>query len=275
MNGSARALFKDADALHGTDAWRTPTRYIAQCNDIRIEASRRDMGIAVARPIAGFDKIAECIAEFEYASKGYGDAGRQAYDLTMEKEDLLQALPGEFSELALWMATGKSQSFQGSKDYVITMSGRILFTKKQFPHHAVVQGPGAGNGDGGAELLAAPATADPGEMLAAVMGREGKSNRGGGVGGGRGGGGGAPRRDPALLRDTGPGAEGAERPPRQCPNCGGIHAGRKCPKPPVFVKGSTCWNGKQGSHTRAQCIAGGLLKAIEDRRVHGMDQPDH
>jgi hypothetical protein len=184
VSGSADTLFKGADALQGVDAWRILTRYILQGKDIRIETLRREMKIAVARPISGLDKMEEGIAEFEYAIKQYEDAGGEAYDLEMKKNDLLQVLPGELSELLLWMATDKNQSFQGFKDHVITMSGRILFNKRKSPLHAVVepqpqspaQEPGGDN-----ELMAALASGDADEILAAVTKWKGRTpNRGGG-----------------------------------------------------------------------------------------------
>ncbi len=67
VSGSAESMFKGADALQGVDAWRVLTRYILQGEDIRIETLRRDMKLAVARPIAGLDKMEEGIAEFEHA----------------------------------------------------------------------------------------------------------------------------------------------------------------------------------------------------------------
>ena len=75
VSGSADTLFKGADALQGIDAWRILTRYISQGKDIRIEALRREMKIAVARPISGLDRMQEGIAEFEHAIKQYEDAG--------------------------------------------------------------------------------------------------------------------------------------------------------------------------------------------------------
>ena len=56
-SGSADSPFNGADALHGIGAWRTFTRYIRQGKDVRIEALRREMKIAVARPISGLDEM--------------------------------------------------------------------------------------------------------------------------------------------------------------------------------------------------------------------------
>ena len=69
VSGSADSLFKGADALQGIDAWRILTRYILQGKDIRIETLRREMKVAIARPISGLDKMEEGIAEFEHAIK--------------------------------------------------------------------------------------------------------------------------------------------------------------------------------------------------------------
>ena len=41
---------------------------------------RRDMKVAVARPITGLDKMGGVIAEFEHAIKEYEDAGGEVYD---------------------------------------------------------------------------------------------------------------------------------------------------------------------------------------------------
>ena len=121
--------------------WRILTRYIPQGKDIRIETLRRDMKIAVARPISGLDKMQEGIAEFEHAIKQHEGAGGEVYDLHMKKNDLLQVLPDDLSALLLWMASDKGMSFQEFKDHVITMSGRILFNKKKAPLHAVAPEP--------------------------------------------------------------------------------------------------------------------------------------
>jgi hypothetical protein len=131
VSGSADTLFKGADPLQGIDAWRIMSRYILQDKDIRIETLRRDMKIAVARPISGLDKMQEGIAEFEHALNEYEDAGGERYDPYMKKNDLLQVLPGELSELLLRMATDKGMNFQEFKDHVINMSGRIRFNKKK------------------------------------------------------------------------------------------------------------------------------------------------
>jgi hypothetical protein len=112
VSGSAETMFNGADALQGIDAWRAITRYILQGKDIRIEALRRDMKLAVARPILSLEKMEEGIAEFEHAIKQYEDAGGEVYDPAMKKNDLLQVLPGELSELLLWMATDKGKCFQ-------------------------------------------------------------------------------------------------------------------------------------------------------------------
>ncbi len=53
VSGSADSLFKGADALQGIDARRILTRYILQGKDIRIETLRREMKVAIARPISG------------------------------------------------------------------------------------------------------------------------------------------------------------------------------------------------------------------------------
>ena len=111
VSGSADTLFKGADDLQGVDAWRILTRYISQGKDIRIEQLRRDMKAVVARPITGLDKMEEGIAEFEHAIKQYEDAGGEAYDPAMKKNDLLQVLLGELSELMLWMATDQGKNF--------------------------------------------------------------------------------------------------------------------------------------------------------------------
>ena len=128
---SAGTLFDGATRPNGLDAWRRLTRYINQNKGTRVENLKRDMKVVVAKPIPPLERIEEGIAEFEHAVNEYEDAGGEAYDLAMKKNDLLQVLPGELSELLLWMATDKGQSFQEFKDHVITMSGRILFNKKK------------------------------------------------------------------------------------------------------------------------------------------------
>ena len=75
VSASAGTLFNGADALQGIDAWRTLTRHISQGKDIRIEALRRNLKIAAARPITGLDKREEGIAKFDHAIKQYEDAG--------------------------------------------------------------------------------------------------------------------------------------------------------------------------------------------------------
>ena len=265
VSGAAETLFKGADVLQGIDAWRIITRYISQGKDIRIETLRRDMRAAVARPIPSLEKMEEGIAEFEHAIKEYEDAGGEVYDPAMKKNDLLQILPGELSELMLWMATDQGKNFHEFKDHVITMAGKILFNKKKSPIHAVEPEPERNGKDfgnnGEQELMAALGMEDPEDMIAAVMKWKGKFNKGGGGGGG-GGRDRGPRRDAAPRRDAG-GAD-KDRPPRKCPNCGETHADRKCPKAPVAFADRVCWTCGKKNHTSAQCIQKGPLKAIED-----------
>jgi len=220
------------------------------------------MKIAVARPISGLDKMEEGIADFEHAIKEYEDSGGEKYDPAMKKNDLLQVLPGELSELMLWMATDQGKNFQEFKEHIIVMSGKILFNKRKSPLHSVAPGEQASaaavpqQDDGGdAELMAALNTADPEEMLQAVMKWKGKFNRGGGGGGGAR----RPRDDRRAAPKVG------DRPQRRCPNCGEQHEKKDCTKPQVAFKDRLCWTCGGKDHTSAQCTKGkGPIKAIED-----------
>ncbi len=59
VSGSAGTLFKGAATLQGIDAWRVLTRYISQGRDIRIETLRREMEIAIAKPVVSLEQMEE------------------------------------------------------------------------------------------------------------------------------------------------------------------------------------------------------------------------
>ena len=141
-------------------------RYISHGKDIRIETLRREVKLAVARPITGLDKMEEGIAEFEHAIKQYEDAGGESYDRGIKRTWC--CCTGELSEPMLWMAADQGKNSQEFSGRVITMAGRVLFGKKKPPTHAVhgvVPEPMADNDDDDdddddSELMAALATSE-------------------------------------------------------------------------------------------------------------------
>ena len=81
------------------------------------------------------------------------------------------------------MAADANKGFQEFKEHVIAMAGRVLFNKKKAPLHAVqavAPEPPVVYDDEDSELMAALATANPDDMVAAVMKWKGKFSRGGG-----------------------------------------------------------------------------------------------
>ena len=222
------------------------------------------------------ERLEEGIAEFENAIKLYEDAGGEVYSDDAKKMDLLKILPGDLGESLIWKAA-EPGGFVALKDHIITMMGRILQVKKKLPLHNVDHGYGPGVHDPrmpplGAsareeemedadEFLAALAQCQDGHEQLAVINRWKSSKAGNGR---------YQPRNPAGQRGerrerSSPAPRGAtDRGPRKCPNCGGTHEDRKCPKPPVAVKDRLCWECGLPGHSSASCPKKSL-KAIEDQ----------
>ena len=237
VSGSAETMFDGAVRPNGLDGWRRLTHYINQNKGIRVENLRRDVKIVIAKPIPSLERIEEGIAEFENIIKQFEDAGGEKSSDATKKNDLLQVLPGDLSEILLWKSVDDSYTFKGFTDHVITMASRLLQTRRKLPLHAVAAA--APKEDGVEDFMAAIEGLEGDELLAAV-GRW--KARGGGAGRT------APKREGQRSNYQAPPKPVGDRPPRKCPNCGQTHADRKCPHPPVPIDERLCWTcSKKGS----------------------------
>ena len=88
-----RHAFNGADRLNGLDGWRRLTNYISHGKEVYLETLRREMEIAVEKPISFMDKLEEGLAEFENATKAYEDAGGEPYNDEVKTMDLWKILP--------------------------------------------------------------------------------------------------------------------------------------------------------------------------------------
>ena len=147
----------------------------------------------------------------------------------------------------LWKAQG-GEPFQKFRDHVILQTSKILMNRQRLPVHALDEGPEEPRDEATelADMISGARSVE--DILAAVQRYQNKRGTG--------------RRPPPPTRRK----EEPTRPPRKCPNCGGTHEDRRCPKPPVENGKRLCWNCGEAGHIASKCPAK-TVRAIEDGTV--------
>ncbi len=253
ISGPAEAAFKRASTLNGLDAWRRMARYIDHGRGIRLETLRREAKMLHMRPIKNLDGVEQGITEFENTLIEYAQAGGTAMSDEEMKSDLLAILPLELRETLLWRAQEEG-SFSKFRDHVILQTSKILMNRQRLPVHAVGDEPEAHGEDQVTLASLLDNVSSMEELVAAVQRLQGRrfGNRK------------TPPPPPNRKKDD------PTRPPRRCPNCGGTHDDRKCPKAPVDVGKRPCWNCGEPGHVSSKCPAKSV-RAIEDGTVAHME----
>ena len=247
ISGPAEATFKRAATLNGLDAWRRMARYIDHGRGIRLETLRREVKMLHMKPIRNLEGVEQGIIEFENTMIEYAQAGGTTISDDEMKSDLLAILPLELRETLLWKAQD-GESFQKFRDHVILQTSKILMNRQCLPVHALDEGPEEPRDEATelADMISGARSVE--DILAAVQRYQNKRGTG--------------RRPPPPTRRK----EEPTRPPRKCPNCGGTHEDRRCPKPPVENGKRPCWNCGEAGHIASKCPAK-TVRAIEDGTV--------
>ncbi len=254
-SGTAEIIFEGAQTLNGFDAWRRLARSIEKGKSVRLEQLRREVKLLYLKKIPSLDRVEEGIASFENKIREYTSLGGTAQSNDEMKQDLLNILPGDLSSQLLWRASddGPYSSF---RDHILNMTNKILMNDKGGKGRigavdAEKTEPYGVEGNDDQEFFNMSGISNFDDLVLAVN----KFNN---------------RRRAGQRPQPGPRGQGAtppagDRGPRQCPNCNGTHAERKCPKAAIPVADRTCWTCGKKNHTSRDCPdKGKALRAIVD-----------
>ena len=257
LHGTAETIFKRAEDLNGIEAWRRIVRFIDHGREIRLETLRREVKMLHLKPIREIEGVEEGVAEFENTIREYEQAGGTAFQDGELKSDLLAILPAGLRENLLWQASDTG-NFQKFRDMVVAQAAKVTLNRRKMAVHHVQEEQPAEE-ESISDILANNAGSTVEEIIAALQryGRNGVRRPTGPRTATR-----EDRRDRTATRED----RRDDRPPRKCPNCGKVHADRKCPEPPVPLEKRKCWGCGEAGHTSAECPLkkGKPLKALED-----------